>query len=99
MDPRRTIPARQLLPPGKWILVPLWGFFPIFPGSGPRCAGAGTAIGSGIKGDKARRIRAELKDFSMDSFTSRLAVAADMPALTRLMNRAIADLLPEFLTP
>ena len=35
----------------------------------------------------------------MDSFTSRLAVAADMPALTRLMNRAIADLLPEFLSP
>ena len=35
----------------------------------------------------------------MDSFTHRLAVAADMPALTVLMNRAIADLLPEFLSP
>ena len=35
----------------------------------------------------------------MDSFTHRLAVPADMPALTALMNRAIADLLPEFLAP
>ena len=35
----------------------------------------------------------------MESFTHRLAVAADMPALTVLMNRAIADLLPEFLSP
>ena len=35
----------------------------------------------------------------MDSFTHRLAVAEDMPALTVLMNRAIADLLPQFLPP
>ena len=35
----------------------------------------------------------------MDSFRHRLAVAADMPDLTVLMKRAIADLLPEFLTP
>ena len=35
----------------------------------------------------------------MDSFSHRLAVAADMPVLTVLMNRAIADLLPQFLPP
>jgi GNAT superfamily N-acetyltransferase len=35
----------------------------------------------------------------MDSFTHRLAGSDDMPALTLLMNRAIADLLPEFLSP
>ena len=35
----------------------------------------------------------------MDSFSHRLAVADDMPALTVLMNRAIAGLLPEFLSP
>jgi len=33
----------------------------------------------------------------MDSFTHRLAAATDMPVLTVLMNRAIRDLLPEFL--
>lgn len=31
--------------------------------------------------------------------THRLATADDIPALTALMNRAIADLLPAFLTP
>lgn len=35
----------------------------------------------------------------MDSFSHRLAVADDMPALTILMNRAIAGLLPAFLSP
>jgi len=35
----------------------------------------------------------------MDSFSHRLAVPADMPVLTVLMNRAIADLLPQFLSP
>ena len=35
----------------------------------------------------------------MDKHTHRLAVPADMPALTQLMNAAIADLLPQFLSP
>jgi GNAT superfamily N-acetyltransferase len=35
----------------------------------------------------------------MDKHTHRLAVAADMPALTVLMNQAIAGLLPQFLSP
>ncbi len=34
-----------------------------------------------------------------DDFRHRLAVAADIPALTALMNRAIAGLLPQFLSP
>ena len=35
----------------------------------------------------------------MDSLTHRLAGQADLPALTALMNAAIADLLPQFLPP
>jgi GNAT superfamily N-acetyltransferase len=35
----------------------------------------------------------------MDNHTHRLAVPADMPALTVLMNQAIAGLLPQFLSP
>lgn len=35
----------------------------------------------------------------MDNHTHRLAVPADMPALTALMNQAIAGLLPQFLSP
>jgi GNAT superfamily N-acetyltransferase len=35
----------------------------------------------------------------MDKPTHRLAISADMPALTQLMNAAIADLLPQFLSP
>jgi len=35
----------------------------------------------------------------MDKFGSRLAAPGDMPALTALMNAAIADLLPQFLPP
>jgi GNAT superfamily N-acetyltransferase len=35
----------------------------------------------------------------MEKFSSRLAAASDMPALTVLMNRAIQGLLPAFLTP
>lgn len=35
----------------------------------------------------------------MDSLSHRLATPADMPALTALMNRAIAELLPQFLSP
>lgn len=35
----------------------------------------------------------------MDKFSHRLAAPGDMPALTALMNRAIQDLLPEFLSP
>ena len=33
----------------------------------------------------------------MDNFSNRLAVPADMPALTVLMNRSIQELLPQFL--
>lgn len=35
----------------------------------------------------------------MEKLTHRLAGQGDMPALTVLMNAAIADLLPQFLTP
>ena len=35
----------------------------------------------------------------MDKFSHRLAAPDDMPVLTALMNRAIQDLLPEFLSP
>jgi GNAT superfamily N-acetyltransferase len=35
----------------------------------------------------------------MDNLTHRLAGQADLPALTALMNAAIADLLPQFLPP
>jgi GNAT superfamily N-acetyltransferase len=35
----------------------------------------------------------------MDNFAVRLAGPTDMPALTGLMNAAIADLLPQFLSP
>jgi hypothetical protein len=35
----------------------------------------------------------------MDKLTHRLATASDMPALTALMNAAIAGLLPQFLSP
>lgn len=35
----------------------------------------------------------------MDRFAHRLAVPGDMPALTALMNAAIAQLLPQFLSP
>jgi GNAT superfamily N-acetyltransferase len=35
----------------------------------------------------------------MDKLTHRLASQADLPALTALMNAAIADLLPQFLPP
>jgi len=35
----------------------------------------------------------------MDNHTHRLAVPADMPTLTVLMNQAIAGLLPQFLSP
>ncbi|HEY4275947.1 MAG TPA: GNAT family N-acetyltransferase [Rhizomicrobium sp.] len=35
----------------------------------------------------------------MDKHTYRLAIPADMPALTVLMNDAIAGLLPQFLSP
>jgi GNAT superfamily N-acetyltransferase len=35
----------------------------------------------------------------MDTLTHRLAGQADLPALTALMNAAIADLLPQFLSP
>src|SRR4029077_10992912 len=76
-----------------------FGFFPASRFWPARCAGAGTAISSGIKADKARDIWGGSADFSMDSFSHRLAVAADMPVLTVLMNRAIADLLPQFLSP
>ncbi|HKD47880.1 MAG TPA: GNAT family N-acetyltransferase [Rhizomicrobium sp.] len=37
--------------------------------------------------------------FSMDILTHRLAAASDMEALTGLMNAAIRDLLPQFLSP
>jgi GNAT superfamily N-acetyltransferase len=37
--------------------------------------------------------------FPMDILTHRLAGTSDMPALTDLMNAAIRDLLPQFLSP
>src|SRR6201996_9294420 len=43
--------------------------------------------------------RASGGDFSMANLSHRLAGQSDLPALTRLMNAAIADLLPQFLSP
>jgi GNAT superfamily N-acetyltransferase len=60
---------------------------------------AGTPIALPQLADKARAKSAAAGDFSMDKLAHRLAGAADLPALNALMHEAIADLLPQFLSP